>query len=191
MTPMQALAIHLRTLPPGSGNEEGRHLGGVRFCLTPFILVILDWRAGNLAINRARVPIQTFRRARRSTTADTFTNPSPTAQPVPGYLLHQPILAPPQPAVNRFSAADSTTNHTLAYSIAPTTTTIAPTTSMTCPATRLSMDVYDQSSDPGPSGFGSVLSTTYQYADLYAVVRVSLATSTTAPPSDEPYTGYR
>ncbi|KAJ8584653.1 hypothetical protein M405DRAFT_866050 [Rhizopogon salebrosus TDB-379] len=83
---MQALAIHLRTPPPGSRNEEGRHyslLGGVRFCLTLFILVILDWCAGNLATNHTRVSMQTFKRA-RSTTADTFTNPSPTAyQPVP------------------------------------------------------------------------------------------------------------
>ncbi|KAJ8594942.1 hypothetical protein M405DRAFT_808080 [Rhizopogon salebrosus TDB-379] len=76
-------------------------------------------------------------------------------------------------------------------------------------APRPSMDVHDQSSDPGPSGFGGVLSMTYtpppsnsathrasrttQYADPYVAVRVrvSLATSTTAPPSDEPYTGYR
>ncbi|KAJ8583624.1 hypothetical protein M405DRAFT_501739 [Rhizopogon salebrosus TDB-379] len=132
--------------------------------------------------------MQTLGRARRRMTADTFTNPSPTAQPVPGYLLHQPIPAPPQPAINRLSAADSTTNHTSAYS---TTTTIAPATTTTCPATRPSTDVYDQSSDPGPSGFGSILSMTYQYAGPYAAVRVSLATSTTAPPSDEPYTGYR
>ncbi|KAJ8581731.1 hypothetical protein M405DRAFT_831963 [Rhizopogon salebrosus TDB-379] len=75
------------------------------------------------------------------------------------------------------------------------------------PAQSPSMDVCDQSSDPGPSGFVGVLSMTYvpppldpatlrasrttQYADPYAAVRVSLATSTTAPPSDEPYTGYR
>ncbi|KAJ8588798.1 hypothetical protein M405DRAFT_819106, partial [Rhizopogon salebrosus TDB-379] len=112
-----------------------------------------------------------------------------------------------QPAVNRLSAADSTTNHTSAYSTAPTTTTIAPTTSTSCPAPRPSMDVYDQFSDPGPSVFGGVLSMTYapppsdpatlhasrtaRYAEPYAAVRVSLATSTTAPPSDEPYTGYR
>ncbi|KAJ8584164.1 hypothetical protein M405DRAFT_827293 [Rhizopogon salebrosus TDB-379] len=112
-----------------------------------------------------------------------------------------------QPAVNRLSAADSTANHTSAYSTAPTTTTIVPTTSTSCPASRPSMDVYDQSSDPGPSAFGDVLSMTYapppsspatlrasrttQYADPYAAVRVSLATSTAAPPSDEPYTGYR
>ncbi|KAJ8580161.1 hypothetical protein M405DRAFT_819146 [Rhizopogon salebrosus TDB-379] len=111
------------------------------------------------------------------------------------------------PAVNRLPAADSTINHTSAYSTAPTTTTITPTTSMSPPAPRPSMDVYGQFSDPGPSGFGGVLSMTYapppldpatlrasrttQYADPYAAVRVSLATSRTAPPSDEPYTRYR
>ncbi|KAJ8587813.1 hypothetical protein M405DRAFT_820876, partial [Rhizopogon salebrosus TDB-379] len=112
-----------------------------------------------------------------------------------------------QPAVNRLSATDSTTNHTSAYSTASITTIIAPTTGMSWPAPRPSMDMYDQFSDPGPSGFGSVPSMTYapptldpatprtswmtQYADQYAAVRVSLATSTTAPPSDEPYTGCR
>ncbi|KAJ8588796.1 hypothetical protein M405DRAFT_819082 [Rhizopogon salebrosus TDB-379] len=107
-----------------------------------------------------------------------------------------------QPAVNHLSAADSTTNHTSAYSTAPTTTT-----GTSSPAQSPSIDVYDQFSDPGPSGFGGVLLMTYapppsdpatlrasrttQYADPYAAVQVSLATSTTAPPSDEPYTGYR
>ncbi|KAJ8581375.1 hypothetical protein M405DRAFT_832627, partial [Rhizopogon salebrosus TDB-379] len=112
-----------------------------------------------------------------------------------------------QPAANRLSAADSTINRTSTYTTAPTTTTIAPTTSTSCLAPRSSIDVYDQFSDPGPSGFGGVLSMTHapppsdpatlrasrttQYVDPYSAVRVSLATITTAPPSDEPYTGYR
>ncbi|KAJ8580575.1 hypothetical protein M405DRAFT_834049 [Rhizopogon salebrosus TDB-379] len=54
------------------------------------------------------------------------------------------------------------------------------------------MDAYGAFSDPAPSGFGGV-STTYAPppADPYAAVRASLATSTTSPPSYEPYTGYR
>jgi hypothetical protein len=34
------------------------------------------------------------------------------------------------------------------------------------------------------------VSRTMQYVDPYASVGVSLGTSTEAPPSDEPYTGY-
>ncbi|KAJ8584654.1 hypothetical protein M405DRAFT_826401 [Rhizopogon salebrosus TDB-379] len=66
----------------------------------------------------------------------------------------------------------------------PSTTCRQPSLPQTQPPTTLWTDVYDQSSDPDPSGFGG-------YADPYVAVRVSLATSTTAPPSDEPYTGYR
>ncbi|KAJ8580783.1 hypothetical protein M405DRAFT_26271 [Rhizopogon salebrosus TDB-379] len=56
----------------------------VRFCLIFLaltclsldfvILVILRWRAGNLATNHAYIPMQMFRRA-RSRSADTPTNP--------------------------------------------------------------------------------------------------------------------
>jgi hypothetical protein len=114
-------------------------------------------------------------------------------------------LSTTRPTTNRLSAADSSTNRTSAYSTAPTTTT-APTTSTNYPVSRPSMDAYGAFSDPSPSGFGGV-STTYapppsdpatprvsrtmQYADPYAAVRASLATSTTSPPSYEPYTGYR
>ncbi|KAJ8582110.1 hypothetical protein M405DRAFT_831263 [Rhizopogon salebrosus TDB-379] len=124
-------------------------------------------------------------------------------------MINRLPTAPTNPSTTRLSIAQPAvnTNHTSAYSIPPTTTTIAPTTSTTCPAPRPSMDMYAQFSDPGPSGFGGVLSMTHapppsnpatlrasrttQYADSYASVRVSLATSTTAPPSDELYTGYR
>ncbi|KAJ8592181.1 hypothetical protein M405DRAFT_813180 [Rhizopogon salebrosus TDB-379] len=54
------------------------------------------------------------------------------------------------------------------------------------------MDAYGAFSDPAPSGFGGV-STTYAPppSDPCAAVRASLATSTTSPPSYEPYAGYR
>ncbi|KAJ8594356.1 hypothetical protein M405DRAFT_511449 [Rhizopogon salebrosus TDB-379] len=112
------------------------------------------------------------------------------------------------PAVDRLSAANSTTNRTSTAPTTPTptiTTTTAPTTSTSCPAPRPSMDVYDRFLDPAPSGFGRVpmmyapppldpatlrVSRTMQYAHPYAAVRVSLATSTTAPPGDGPSTGY-
>jgi hypothetical protein len=115
-------------------------------------------------------------------------------------------------STNRFSTADSSANRTSAYSTAPTTTT-APT-STNYAASRPSMDAYGAFSDPAPSGFGGVsasyaptasesgsgaprVSRTMQYADPYAAVRASLATSTgTGAPaptksSYEPYTGYQ
>jgi hypothetical protein len=72
--------------------------------------------------------------------ADIMINRLPTAPTNPSTTR----LSIAQPAVNRLSATDSTTNHTSAYSTAPTTTTVAPTTSMSCPPPRPSMDVYDK-----------------------------------------------
>ncbi|VDC04806.1 unnamed protein product [Peniophora sp. CBMAI 1063] len=61
---------------------------------------------------------------------------------------------------------------------------------------RQSIDAYGAFSDPAPSGFdapageaGSRVSRTMQYADPYAAVRASVATS--QPPSYSPYQGYR
>ncbi|KAJ8588719.1 hypothetical protein M405DRAFT_933935 [Rhizopogon salebrosus TDB-379] len=158
--------------------------------------------------------MQTFRKAGRSRTADTPRQPVANSistgtrisrhvtDPTPHSPPASRSLSPP----STVSLPDSTTYRTSAYSTAPTTTATAPTTSTSYPAPRPSMDVYDQFSDAAPSGFGGVSMTyappssdpttlrgskTMQYADPYAAVRVSLATSTAAPPSDEPYTGYR
>ncbi|KAJ8588804.1 hypothetical protein M405DRAFT_862643 [Rhizopogon salebrosus TDB-379] len=72
--------------------------------------------------------------------ADMMINRLPTAPTNPSTTR----LSIAQPAVNRLSVTDSTTNHTSAYSTAPTTTTVAPTTSTSCPPPRPSMDVYDK-----------------------------------------------
>ena len=61
---------------------------------------------------------------------------------------------------------------------------------------RQSIDAYGAFSDPAPTGFdapagegGNRVSRTMQYADPYAAVRASVATS--QPPSYSPYQGYR
>jgi hypothetical protein len=72
--------------------------------------------------------------------ADIMINRLPTAPTNPSTTR----LSIAQPAVNRLSATDSTTNHTSAYSTAHTTTTVAPTTSTSCSPPSPSMDVYDK-----------------------------------------------
>jgi hypothetical protein len=207
------------------------------FWLASFVLLILDWRAGNLGtpprdppFTRPDVDVEEGEEGEEDEEGEhsyqpvantiptyprqsTYDNSNATASPFAdtNRLSTAPTntsttrLSTAQPTTNRLSAADSSTNRTSAYSTAPTTTT-APTTSTNYPALRPSMDAYGAFSDPAPSGFGGV-STTYapppsdpatprvsrtmQYADPYAAVRASLATSTTSPPSYEPYTGYR
>ncbi|KAG0697364.1 hypothetical protein DFH29DRAFT_1071650 [Suillus ampliporus] len=107
-------------------------------------------------------------------------------------------LSTAPPSTNRFSTADSSSNRTSAYSTAPY--------DHYCSHDEPSMDAYGAFSDPAPSGFGGVstayapppsdpeaprVSRTMQYADPYAAVRASLATSTAGPTTYEPYTGYR
>ncbi|KAJ8580787.1 hypothetical protein M405DRAFT_752850 [Rhizopogon salebrosus TDB-379] len=207
------------------------------FWLASFILLILDWRAGNLGTPPRDPPFtrpdaDVEEREEREEEEEGEHSYQSVANTIPTYLRQSTYdnsnataspfadtnrlstaptntsttrLSTAQPSTNRLSAADSSTNRTSAYSTAPTTAT-APTTSTNYPASRPSMDAYGAFSDPAPSGFGGV-STTYapppsdpatprvsrtmQYADPYAAVRASLATSTTSPPSYEPYTGYR
>jgi hypothetical protein len=141
----------------------------------------------------------------------TYENSNATASPFADRLSTAPTntsttrLSTAQPTTNHLSAADSSTNRTSTYSTAPITTT-ASTSGTSYPASRPSVDAYGAFSDPAPSGFGDVstmyapppsdpvtprVSRTMQYADPYAAVRASLATSTTSPPSYEPYTGHR
>ncbi|KAG2153947.1 hypothetical protein DEU56DRAFT_907413 [Suillus clintonianus] len=211
------------------------------FWLASLILLIIDWRSGNLTTPPRDTPftrpdadieegeevedievegghsyqpvatntVPTYPRqsaydnsnAAASPFADSNRLSAATANTSTTYL----------PSTNRYSTADSSANRTSAYSTAPTTTT-APTTSTNTssyPASRPSMDAYGAFSDPAPSGFGGVsasyaptasepgapkVSRTMQYADPYAAVRASLATSTgpAGPTNYEPtYTGYR
>ncbi|KAJ8579271.1 hypothetical protein M405DRAFT_939214 [Rhizopogon salebrosus TDB-379] len=173
---------------PSPGRRQALYSFGWRFWLASFILLILDWRAGkpprDPSFTRPDADVEEGEEEEWEEGDHSY---QPVANTIPTY--------PP----------DSSTNRTSAYSTAPTTTT-APTTSTNYPASRPSMDAYGAFSDPAPSGFGGV-STTYapppsdpatprvsrtmQYADPYAAVRALLATSTTSPPSYEPYTGYR
>ncbi|KAG1905337.1 uncharacterized protein F5891DRAFT_1126119 [Suillus fuscotomentosus] len=213
------------------------------FWLASFILLIIDWRSGNLTSPPRDLPFtrphSDIEEGEEVEAADTHTNPSPPTQhphtpanqqydnsnasASPFADSNRLSAAPtntnttylPSINTNRFSTADSSANRTSAYSTAPTTTTAPTTSTNTGYATsRPSMDAYGAFSDPAPSGFGGVsasyaptasdsgsgapkVSRTMQYADPYAAVRASLATSTAtgapAPtkPSYEPYTGYR
>jgi hypothetical protein len=91
-------------------------------------------------------------------------------------------------------------------STAPTNPTTTPPPPVRVALPQGQVWTYDQFSDPAQSGFGGVpmmyapplldpaalrVSRTMQYVDPYAAVGVSLGTSTEAPASDEPYTGYR
>ncbi|OAX34495.1 hypothetical protein K503DRAFT_851592 [Rhizopogon vinicolor AM-OR11-026] len=207
------------------------------FWLASFVLLIFDWRAGNLSTPPRDPPFthphadveegeeeeeeeeggHSYQPVANTIPAyprqSTYDNSNATASPFAdtNRLSTAPTnasttrLSTAQPTVNRLSAADSSANRTSAYSTTPTTTT-APTTSTSYPASRPSMDAYGAFSDPAPSGFGGVSTTfapppsdpavprvsrTMQYADPYAAVRASLATSPAAPPTYEPYTGYR
>ncbi|KAJ8581677.1 hypothetical protein M405DRAFT_800993 [Rhizopogon salebrosus TDB-379] len=216
---------------------ETKRAGAIFFWLasgvllaTFFILLILDWRAGNLG-TPPRDPLFTRPYAdvedgeEEEEEQEGGHSYQPVANTIPTYPRQSKYdnsnaTAPPfadtnrlstaptnasttrlstaQPTTNPLSSADSSTNRTSAYSTPPTTTT-APTTSMIYPASRPSMDAYGAFSDPAPSGYRRRthllptprVSRTMQYADPYAAVRASLATSTTSPPSYEPYTGYR
>ncbi|OAX31173.1 hypothetical protein K503DRAFT_806301 [Rhizopogon vinicolor AM-OR11-026] len=53
------------------------------------------------------------------------------------------------------------------------------------------MDAYGAFLDPAPNPAVPRVSRTMQYADGYAAVRASLATSPAATQTYEPYTGYR
>ncbi|KAJ8581002.1 hypothetical protein M405DRAFT_833254 [Rhizopogon salebrosus TDB-379] len=121
----------------------------------------------------------------------TYDSSNTTVSPFTDIMINRLPAAPTNPSTTRLSIAQPAVNLPLTNHSAP----------------RPCMDVYDQFSDLGPSEFGGVLSMTYvpppldpatlrasrttQYADPYAAERASLATSTAAPPSDEPYTGYR
>ncbi|KAG1781804.1 hypothetical protein EV702DRAFT_1073515 [Suillus placidus] len=214
------------------------------FWLASLILLIIDWRSGNLTSPPRDTPFtrpnieegeeveEEVEEEGGHTYQPVATNTAPTYPHQSTYDNSNAFASPftdsnrlssaPTntstaylPPANRFSAADSSANRTSAYSTAPTTTT-APTTSTNTSyaASRPSMDAYGAFSDPAPSGFGGVsasyaptasetgsgapkVSRTMQYADPYAAVRASLATSagTGAPAptgsSYEPYTGYR
>lgn len=218
------------------------------FWLASLILLIIDWRSGNLTspprdtpFTRPDADIEEGEEVEEVEEEDghsyqpVATNTAPTYPRQSAYDNSNASASPfadsnrlstaptntsttylPNP---RFSTADSSANRTSAYSTAPTTTT-APTTSTNTsyPASRPSMDAYGAFSDPAPSGFGGVsasyapaasesgpgaprVSRTMQYADPYAAVRASLATSSgagagtgaPAPTSSsyESYTGYR
>ncbi|KAG1852922.1 hypothetical protein C8R48DRAFT_723748 [Suillus tomentosus] len=219
------------------------------FWLASFILLIIDWRSGNLTSPPRDLPFtrphsdieegeevevveeeeeggHSYQPVATNTAPtyprqSTYDNSNASASP---FADSNRLSAAPTntnttylPSINtnRFSTADSSANRTSAYSTAPTTTTAPTTSTNTGYATsRPSMDAYGAFSDPAPSGFGGVsasyaptasdsgsgapkVSRTMQYADPYAAVRASLATSTAtgapAPtkPSYEPYTGYR
>lgn len=219
---------------------------GFGFWLASFILLIIDWRSGNLTtpprdppFTRPAVDIEegeeveeveeeeegghSYQPVATNTAPtilqSTYDNSNASASPFAdsNRLSSVPNTSTaylPSTNTNRYSTADSSANRTSAYSTAPTTTT-APTasTNIGYAASRPSMDAYGAFSDPAPSGFGGVsasyaptssepgsgapkVSRTMQYADPYAAVRASLATSTgtgaPAPKSSyEPYTGYR
>lgn len=203
--------------------------------MASFILLIIDWRAGNLTtpprdppFTRPDADIEEGEEEEQEGThsyqpvdtniiptyprQSTYDNSNAMASPFAdtNRLSTAPTNASTtrfsaaQPTANRLSTADSSTNRTSAYSTAPTTTT-APTTSTAYPASRPSMDAYGAFSDPAPSGFGGVstsfapppsdpavprVSRTMQYADPYAAVRASLATSAAPPRTYDPHTGY-
>ncbi|KIK34717.1 hypothetical protein CY34DRAFT_812743 [Suillus luteus UH-Slu-Lm8-n1] len=211
------------------------------FWLASLILLIIDWRSGNLTspprdtpFTRPDADIEEGEEVGEEEEGHSYqpvaTNKAPTyphqstydnsnASASPFADSNRLSSAPTNTSTtylptntNRFSTADSSANRTSAYSTAPTTTTAPTNTSYA--TSRPSMDAYGAFSDPAPSGFGGVsasyapaasesgsgaprVSRTMQYADPYAAVRASLATSTgTGAPaptksSYEPYTGYR
>ncbi|KAG1750232.1 hypothetical protein EDB19DRAFT_1679160 [Suillus lakei] len=156
------------------------------FWLASLILLIIDWRSGNLTspprdtpFTRPDADIEEGEEVEEVEEEDghsyqpVATNTTPTyprqsaydnsnASASPFADSNRLSTAPTNTSTTylpnpRFSTADSSANRTSAYSTAPTTTT-APTTSTNTsyPASRPSMDAYGAFSDPAPSGFGGV-----------------------------------
>ncbi|KAJ8589742.1 hypothetical protein M405DRAFT_881437 [Rhizopogon salebrosus TDB-379] len=140
------------------------------FCLTQFIFVILDWCAGNLATNHTCILMQTFRRAIYCTSTNQSQHHPPSTVSLPQTqppTTHQHVpLSLPQPVrvpLPQYQVWTCMTNSRILPKWVWWRIDNVPTLRV---------------------------SRAMQYVDPYAAVRVSLGTSTKAPPSDEPYTKY-
>ncbi|KAG2353840.1 hypothetical protein BDR07DRAFT_1342311 [Suillus spraguei] len=186
---------------------------GFGFWLASFILLIIDWRSGNLTTPPRDPPF-----TRPAVDIEEGEEVEEVEEEEEGGHSYQPVATNTAPTILQ-STYDNSNASASPFAdsnrLSTPTTTTAPTasTNIGYAASRPSMDAYGAFSDPAPSGFGGVsasyaptssepgsgapkVSRTMQYADPYAAVRASLATSTgtgaPAPKSSyEPYTGYR
>ena len=169
------------------------------FWLASLVLAVLDWRSGK---SGPRDPPFTHPSGYSEAGDDAPGDEESTYEQIPPIRRSSPLSNPndsqsPFADSNRYSGASTITNPT-----ASTTNVATPRYGMPAPS-RPSMDAYGAFSDPAPSGFGGVsgsteeprVSRTMQYADPYAAVRASVASSQAAHPPETPpsysYQGYQ
>ncbi|KAF9243555.1 hypothetical protein BU15DRAFT_42893 [Melanogaster broomeanus] len=179
------------------------------FWLASLVLLIIDWRSGNLTTRPLDPPFtrpdieEVEEEEELETTAY---RPVAAAQRGSTYDSSD---APNSPFTdsNRWTPATAAPSTTAYPSNAYRTSEYPGYTTPPAAASRPSLDAYGAFSDPAPSGFGGVsssfappstgdpnaprISRTMQYADPYAAVRASLVASghSVGPPSYEPYSG--
>ncbi|KAI0059161.1 hypothetical protein BV25DRAFT_1829194 [Artomyces pyxidatus] len=162
------------------------------FWAASLTLAVLDWRSGKSL--RPRDPPFTHPTeqddADIESTYDTIPPIRRTASTDDGTAVESPFSD-----ANRYSGASSTVVPSAGGYSSPASKYTIPS----APQPRASFDSYGAFSDPAPSGFDAprsndapAVSRTMQYADPYAAVRASVASSgATTPPSYTSYQGYR
>lgn len=170
------------------------------FWVASVVLAVFDWRSGKSS--GPRDPPFSHPTGYSEAGDEAPEDEESTYEHIPPIRSSSPLSYPnesqsPFADANRYSSATTATNPN-----ASSTNVSAAPYSIPAPS-RPSMDAYGAFSDPAPSGFGASggiqqenprVSRTMQYADPYAAVRASVASSQGAHPPGPPsysYQGYQ